>query len=144
MQSNPSIVEQIRRNLVAIISLTVALSGLGYNTWRNEKSELNNNIRTAGFEILLQVGELQRVVFFSHYDRNPLLGNPRAGWAHVLTIQDLSQVMPEPVPTRAVQLKEAWEAHWSQLGTSDASADSINLSIDAYRVAVLDILRSLR
>lgn len=52
----------------AIVSLTVALSGMAYNTWRNEKSELNSNVRTADFEILLEIGELQRVVFFSHYD----------------------------------------------------------------------------
>lgn len=139
-----SIKEQVRRNLVAIISLTVALSGLAYNTWRNEKSELNSNVRTAGFEILLEIGELQRVVFFSHYDRDTQLGNPRAGWVHVLTIQDLSQVMPEPVPAQAMQLKTAWEENWSQLGESDASANTINQSIDDYRLAVLDTLRRLR
>lgn len=139
-----SIKEQVRRNLVAIISLTVALSGLAYNTWRNEKSELNSNVRTAGFEILLEIGELQRVVFFSHYDRDTQLGSPRAGWVHVLTIQDLSQVMPEPVPAQAMQLKTAWEENWSQLGESDASANTINQSIDDYRLAVLGTLRSLR
>lgn len=139
-----SIKEQVRRNLVAIISLTVALSGLAYNTWRNEKSELNSNVRTAGFEILLEIGELQRVVFFSHYDRDTQLGNPRAGWVHVLTIQDLSQVMPEPVPAQAIQLKSAWEDHWSQLGESDTSVNTINQSIDDYRLAVLETLRSLR
>ena len=35
------ITEQIRRNTVAIISLIVALSSLGYNTYRNELTEAN-------------------------------------------------------------------------------------------------------
>lgn len=139
-----SLREQVRQNLVAIISLTVALSGLAYNTWRNEKSEWNDNIRTAGFEVLLEVGQLQRVVFFSHYDKDTGQGNPRAGWAHVLTIHDLSQVIPDPVPGRAEDLKAAWEAHWDTLGTTEAGIDAINSAIDAYRMAVLDTLRSLR
>lgn len=139
-----SISEQIRRNLVAIISLTVALSGLGYNTWRNERSERNSNIRTASFEVLTVVGELQRVVFFSHYDKSTEYGSPRSGWAHILTIHDLSQVMPEPVPDEAGRLKEVWQAHWDSLGSSDASVDAINAAIDAYRLSVLNTLRSLR
>ena len=44
--------EQLRSNAVALISLTVALSSLGYNTWRNERTEHNRNIRAAAFEIL--------------------------------------------------------------------------------------------
>jgi hypothetical protein len=139
-----SILEQIRRNLVAIISLTVALSGLGYNTWRNERSEQNSNIRTAGFEVMTEVGELQRVVFFSHYDRSTEYGSPRAGWAHILTIHDLSQVIPYPVPGAAERLWAAWEMHWEGLGESDASVGAINAAIDAYRLSVLDMLRSLR
>lgn len=138
-----SVLEQIRRNLVAIISLTVALSGLSYNTWRNEQSERNSNIRTASFEVLTVVSELQRVVFFSHYDNNTEGGNPRAGWAHILTIHDLSQVIPAPVPEKAARLKAIWETHWDTLGKSDTSVDAINVAIDAYRMSVLDTLRSL-
>ncbi|MBZ0071163.1 MAG: hypothetical protein K8I04_05505 [Gammaproteobacteria bacterium] len=139
-----SIFEQIRRNLVAIISLTVALSGLGYNTWRNERSEQNSNIRTAGFEVLTEVGELQRVVFFSHYDQSTEYGSPRAGWAHILTIHDLSQVIPDPVPGEADRLRAVWETQWEGLGESETSVAAINAAIDAYRLAVLDMLRSLR
>jgi hypothetical protein len=139
-----SIRAQIRNNLVAIISLTVALSGLGYNTWRNELTEWNRNIRTAGFEVLTEVGVLQQVVFFAHYDRDPGLGNPRAGWAHVLTIHDLSQVIPAPVPDEADRLRTAWGDHWDKLGESDESVAAINDAIDAYRMAVLTTLRKLR
>lgn len=139
-----TILEQIRQNLVAIISLTVALSGVGYNTWRDEQSEQNRNIRTAGFEVLTEVGDLQRVVFFSHYDKNTEYGNPRAGWAHILTIHDLSQTMPAPVQVEADRLKAVWGTNWDTLGNSDNGVETINTAIDAYRLAVLDTLRSLR
>ncbi|MBF8293263.1 MAG: hypothetical protein HW392_2090 [Steroidobacteraceae bacterium] len=44
----PDMREQLRNNLVALISLVIALSALGYNTWRNELTERNRNIRAAG------------------------------------------------------------------------------------------------
>jgi len=81
---------QIRQHSVALISLAIALGSLGYNTWRNEKTEANRNIRTAGIELLMKLGELDRVVFFSHYDKDTVRGNPRSGWAYVLTIRDLA------------------------------------------------------
>ena len=53
--------EQLSRHSVAVVSLLVALTALGYNTWRNEQTEQNRNIRQAGFEMLLHIGELQRI-----------------------------------------------------------------------------------
>jgi hypothetical protein len=34
-----SVLEQIQRNSVALISLFIAIPGLAYNTWRNELTE---------------------------------------------------------------------------------------------------------
>jgi hypothetical protein len=51
---------QLRNNAVALISLTVALGSLGYNTWRNERTDYNRNIRTATFELLGKLSELER------------------------------------------------------------------------------------
>ena len=65
-----SIIDQLRRNAVALISLVIAVSSLSYNTWRNEKTEDNRNQRFAAFEILLKLGELQQVVFHHHYDKD--------------------------------------------------------------------------
>lgn len=45
--------DQLQRNLVAIISLFIAVSSLGYNTWRNDKTEYNRNQRLASLEVLL-------------------------------------------------------------------------------------------
>ncbi|MGI9248195.1 MAG: hypothetical protein ACR2QI_04230, partial [Woeseiaceae bacterium] len=55
--------EQFQRNAVALISLVIAISSLGYNTWRNEASEYNRNQRLISIEILRNLGDLQQVVF---------------------------------------------------------------------------------
>ncbi|HBS27331.1 MAG TPA: hypothetical protein DD827_09455 [Gammaproteobacteria bacterium] len=74
-----SILRQIQNNSLAIISLVVAFSALGYNTWRNELTESNRNIRMAGFEMLLHIGELQKTTYLAHYDADVVQGNPRTG-----------------------------------------------------------------
>ncbi len=135
--------EQVRRNSVALISLAVALSSLAYNTWRNEQTEYNRNIRVAGVELLLKLGELEKVVFFAHYDSDSQAGNPRAGWAHALTIRDLGALTPEPARNSAVSLVEIWQQNWSGLGKSEDAATNISDSIDRTRSEVLEVLAEL-
>ncbi len=76
-------IEQLRRNLVALISLAIALSSLSYNTWRNEQTEQNRNVRAAGFEVLLKLGELERVVLHLGFTPEEATEDPRVGWAVV-------------------------------------------------------------
>jgi len=141
---NSSFKEQVRRNSVALISLFVAVSSLSYNTWRNERSEYNRNQRVSSFEILLKLGELQQLVFHNHYDRDSEdKGNPRTGWALVLTIQDLSTVLKSPVPDSSKELVAVWGDHWSQLGDSQDSADAILSGIENVRVDTLALLGDL-
>lgn len=134
---------QIGRHSVALTSLFIALSSLAYNTWRNEQTEENRNVRTAGVEVLLKLGELDRVVFFSHYDRDPEQGNPRLGWAYVLTIRDLASLMHEPAIGSSQELIETWDNNWSRLGTDQAAADGISAKIDKARNDVLQVLSAL-
>lgn len=136
--------EQIQRNSVALISLFVAVSSLSYNTWRNEQSEYNRNQRVSSFEILLKLGELQELVFHNHYDRDAEnKGNPRTGWALVLTIRDLSAVLESPVPESSKELVAIWGSNWSQLGDSQQSADAILSGIEKVRAGTLALLGSL-
>ena len=83
------LIEQIKRNQLAIISLLVALTALGYNTWRNELTESNRTVREAGFEMLVHIGELQRITYLAHYDQDKVGGNPRMGWTEILLLKDL-------------------------------------------------------
>ena len=99
--------EQLRSNTVAIVSPFAAFSALSYNTWRNEATERNRNIRTAGFELLSEIGSLQQIVFYAHYNQGDARGDARMGWADVLTISDLAALMPAAVGRDAEALRQA-------------------------------------
>jgi len=139
-----SLRQQLRENAVALISLVIALSSLGYNTWRNERTEHNRNIRTATFEVLTKLADLQRVVFLAQYDRDASAGSPRTGWTYVLVIRDLATVAPAPIPERAAQLQKVWGENWEGLGTDDETAvNRIDDAISRLREASLATLKSL-
>ena len=134
---------QIGRHSVALISLAVALSSLAYNTWRNEQTEENRNVRTAGIELLLKLGELDRVVFYSHYEKDQVQGNPRTGWAHVITARDLGSLLHEPAISSSTRLVESWQQNWTGLGEEDRAAKDISEHIDQTRNDVLAVLAAL-
>ena len=137
--------EQLRNNAVALTSLFIALASLGYNTWRNERTEHNRNIRAAAFEILTKLADFERVVFLAHYDRDKLNGNPRTGWTYIIVINDLAQVVPGAVPPRAAALRDTWRANWEGLvQDDDGPIDRIDHDITSLREATLDTLRALR
>lgn len=135
--------EQLKRHSVALISLVVALSSLAYNTWRNEQTEANRNVRTAGIQLLLALGELERIVFFSHYDMDEVRGNPRAGWSYTLTIVDLASLTREPAIASSKALLDAWRDNWDGLGSDDAAAQLISEHIDRQRADMLAVLAAL-
>lgn len=139
-----SIIEQLRQNAVALISIAIAISSLSYNTWRNEKTEDNRNQRFAAFEILLKLSELRQVVFYLHYDKDKVdKGNPRTGWSYVLTVQDLSRILPPPLPNTADTLLNIWKENWEELGEQDNTVNLVLDGIDVMRGETLQLLDSL-
>lgn len=139
----PSIREQLRRHSVALVSLAVALTSLGYNTWRNEQTEANRNVRTAGIEYLLKLGELEQTVLFIVYDMDANRGNPREGWAYILTIKDLAALTEEPAITSTQTLFEVWQADWSHLEEGEDAARRLSNAIDQARADMLSVLANL-
>ncbi len=140
-----SFISQLQRNTVALISLVVAISSFVYNSWRNDESELNRNQRFASFEILLKLNELQQLVFHRIYD--PHLkekGNPRMGWAHIITITDLSQVLPTPLPEESQNLLNVWNANWSNLAIDEQSSKAVLDEIDNLRKINVTLLKQLK
>ena len=103
-----SIREQFRRNAVAIISLIVAVSSLGYNTYRNELTEANRTIRQAGFEMISELSKLQQVVLFARYDIKDERGDTTVGWSHMLALQDLGLAMPKNIQEQTKKLFKTW------------------------------------
>ena len=158
--SKASFIEQLRRNAVALISLVIAITSLGYNTWRNEHSEENRNQRDASFQVLLKLGELDELINYVHYDCNlTFRGNTKSGWAIVQAIEDLMLVLVEMSPERARLLKATWTKNSGYLEYPDERAcnersaeraaaggravQNIRDEMAALRERVVEILHSL-
>jgi hypothetical protein len=144
MAVRTTIKEQLQRNTVALISLVIAVTSLGYNTWRNEASEYNRNQRLVSIEVLRNLGQLQQVVFHRHYDMDETdKGNARTGWAIVLTITDLATVLEEPLPAAAEDLRAVWDDDWQKLGSDQLGSDRIIAAVEALRMDVHALLKNL-
>lgn len=135
--------QQISNNLVAIISMIVAVSSLLYSAWRHEVTEDQRTVRQAGFEILRNLGELQTIADHAHYTGDSILGHPVTGWGRVLMIRDLSRLMPQPAQKHAEKLHATWEAEWAGLGKNTASSEHITAAINACREQTAQSIASL-
>jgi hypothetical protein len=150
---------QLRNNAVALISLVIALSSLGYNTWRNETTEEQRNVRHAAFQVLESLGELQEIVDTRYYylpfdDAHASEGESRIrGFGTVAMVRDLTGLMPSPADGAGVDLHALWLEHFVVLHQLDAhgehSADArlaeaaLTRAIAETREAVLSTLREL-
>lgn len=137
MSTIASFREQVQRNLVALISLAVAISSLAYNSWHNERAEINHNLRAATFEMLMHLGELQLVADYRHYQDDTDKGNPITGWGHAAIIRDLGTIMPDPMPGRAARLFVTWQANVERLGRDEEGAEQIAAAIRETREEAL-------
>ena len=127
-----------------MISLTIAITSLGYNTWRNEASESNRTQRDVAIGVLLQLGELQKVTWHHHYDKDyDDKGNLRSGWTLVLVIRDISQILEGAVPESAAGLHRVWNEHSDQLDDSAEAKDAIIAAIETVRGDAVELLQTL-
>ena len=141
--STKSLTSQLSRNAVAIISLVLAIASLAYSTWRNERNEVHNNMRMAAFELLSTLSELKALVYLGHYDHDTERGNPRIGWTYVVTLNDLGELLPEPMPANTRHLKQVWGDHWEGIGSLQSDVDRIDTAIDELRGSTLQLIRAI-
>ncbi len=130
--------------ITVTLSILIALLGFLYNVWRLEHSEYNSNVRTACFEVLVLLSEVEQLVYAAHYDNDPHEGNPRKGWVKIGLIQDLSVLTDDAVIDKSKLLKSVWAEHWEMMPTQRASTDLIVKEIDETRQAVKALLHSLQ
>ncbi len=144
MSRTTNIRAQLQRNSVALISLAIAITSLGYNTWRNEATEYNRNQRAVSIEVLRNIGELQQAVYFSHWDTAQLAkGDPLTGWSLVLTIRDLSRLLDGGVAETGTKLWRTWDDNWQGLGDDRASYDRIIEALAEVREQTNALLQGL-
>ena len=135
--------DQVQRNLVALISLVIAVTSLSYNTWRNEKSEYNRNQREASFHILLHIGEFREQLYHLRYDADSIGEDAyRSTWVTVLAIKDLAMLLESPIPGAAEELRVAWEAEFESISQED-SKRAVELKLNNLRDLTLEMLEKL-
>ncbi|WP_246129061.1 hypothetical protein [Colwellia demingiae] len=126
-----------------IFSLLFTLMGFSYNVWRMEVSENNNNIRTASFEMLINLSSLEQLVYSAYYDDDLKEGNPRKGWVIVGLIDDLSVLTDDEVKAKTTALKDVWSVNWETISTSQQTVDKVVGSLDSVREEIKILLNSL-
>lgn len=127
----------------ALFSVLFALLGFSYNVWRLEVTEHNSNVRSAAFELLLQLAELEQLVYAAHYDQNEERGNPRDGWVKVGLVNDLGTSCSDSVTQSAAALRAVWSDNWDKMPSEREAADAIVAAIDGTRAEVQRVLATL-
>ncbi|QQX78972.1 hypothetical protein JK628_15565 [Shewanella sp. KX20019] len=129
--------------LTAVFSMLFALVGFSYNVWRMEITEYNNNVRSASFELLLQLSELESIIYAAHYDQDIIQGSPRKGWVKVNLIADLSVVTEPEIQAATESLKANWQLNWETVANNENSAMQVVEKIDDTRLKVRQLLSTL-
>lgn len=137
------ILEQFKQHFIAILSLVIAVVALVYTTWREEATEHNRNTRTAAFEVLKNLGELQVIVNETIYIPQQK-NTPFLGWGHVAIITDMGSLLPSPIPQKTEELAQVWSESWQKIATDEKAQDNITAQIDGNRDAILKVIQSLR
>lgn len=131
----------IRTNLLAIISLVVAIASLSYNTWRNDATEANRNQRAAGFAMLQELASLQLLTDHVTYGDGDK-GDPIAGWTRVIYICDLAHLTAPSLEAESHQLRQTWADQVEQL-EDEAANKIVSQRIETLRKATLATLATL-
>jgi len=134
----------LQSNLLAIISLLIALASLSYNTWRNDVTEQNRNQRAAGFALLQELAALQLLVDHLTYSEDHQKGDTITGWTRVVFIGDLAHLTAPKVEDGARNLRTQWSAEVGRLESSEEANKTMSRSIEALRQETLQSLSALR
>ncbi len=128
--------------VTVIISIFSAVLSFSYNAWRLELSEDNSTIRTASFQVLVELAELEQGMYSLHYDHKEDW-SPRKGWVSIALIRDLSMLIGTPAAKEAQVLHAKWKALWPDIEQDPVALNSIISQIDVLRERITKDLASL-
>ena len=109
-----------------------------------ELTEDNNNIRTASFEVLTQLSEMEQAIYAIHYDKDTQAGSPRKVWVKVGLIVDLSALISLQVEKKAAQLKTLWRDNWESVEANEKAVEKLINQIDTVRNSIKMDLKNLQ
>ena len=126
---------------VPVMMLVIATMTLLYSGYRAQLNQENQTARSAGFEVLKALNELQMIVDAHRYtpDEAP---NFLTGWTQVLLIDDLSDFIDPSVEKRAATLHTNWQKNLDQLHSNEANLE-ITASIKATRISLKEAIQNL-
>lgn len=129
--------------ITTIVTILLTLVGFSYNVWRLEKTEINSNIRTSSFELIKQLGELEQIIYYAHYDKDTKQGSPRKGWVKVIIINDLCLVAQNMLENKAANLKTVWSQNWKNIENDPQAVKNVIDAIEELRLKIQVVLRNL-
>lgn len=128
--------------ITVVLSVFSACVSFAYNAWRLELSEDNSTRRTAAFEVLLKLSELEQGMYSLHYDEKDSW-SPRHGWVAVALVGDLSMLIGSDVKIQADSLQRTWSDQWQRLDHDKTALNAVVIKIDKLREAIKLRLLSL-
>ncbi|MBP6751218.1 MAG: hypothetical protein KA144_16415 [Xanthomonadaceae bacterium] len=140
----PRPVRDVSGRALALIALAVALTGMAYNTWRNETSEAQRNVRQACFMLLEESAALQQIVDlrFGGHDRSK--SSWASAWGKATLIRDLGELAPSRTGQEAQHVYEIWSQRAHQIDERNPLAeDELSDAIERMRRQTLEDLRGL-
>ena len=141
---------------VSLVSVLIAVIALFYSGWRNETTEVQRSLRTAGFAMLEVLAKFEAGVFVMAYtpEGERKAEVPYIAWAHAREISATAKLLPDPVPAQGEALFEAWSSGFSAIDGWDPDsresrmqarqqADQISDQIDALRESAVQVIANL-
>lgn len=142
---SPTLMLSVRRNAVALISLSIAIFSTSYNTWRNQTTEAHRNVREASFKLLEQSGELAQIAQRRYYGGDHSDMNWIDGWGKAALIRNISAITSPTVQNRAESVFSTWETESANLASGEGdSVEHITQSLDALNLEIGMELQRLR
>ena len=121
--------------------LVIATMTLLYSGYRAELNQENQTARSAGFELLKALNNLQMIVDAHRYTPETA-PNYLTGWTQVLLIDDMSDFIAPSVEIEAGLLHSSWQKNFEQLQTDDANI-ALTSAIRTTRSSLKEAIQNL-
>ena len=126
---------------VPAMMLLIAVTTLIYSGYRAELNQQNQTARSAGFEVLKALNELQMIIDAQRYTPESA-PNFLDGWNEILLIDDMSDFINPKVQTQAQALHQTWQNNFETL-QNDASNEAVTATIKRTRASLKQAIYNL-